>query len=48
VVRVNNVFRNEVQPGVNRWVAYPKPQAIFQYYDGITGELLYAESIVGT
>ena len=46
VVRVNNVFRNEVQPGVNRWVAYNKPQAVFQYYDGITGELLYAESIV--
>ena len=46
VVRVNNVFRNEVQPGVHRWVAYPKPQAVFQYYDGITGELLYAESIV--
>jgi hypothetical protein len=46
VVRVNNVFRNEVQPGVHRFVAYPKPQAVFQYYDGITGELLYAESIV--
>ena len=46
VVRVNNVFRNEMQPGVYRWVAYPRPQAVFQYYDGITGELLYAESIV--
>ena len=46
VVRVNNVFRNEIQPGVNRWVAYPNPQAVFQYYDGITGELLYAQSVV--
>ena len=28
-----------------RWVAYPHPQVVFQYYDGRTGELAYAESI---
>lgn len=44
VVRINNVFRNnrEIEPV---WVAYKNPQAVFQYYDGLTGELLYAESI---
>lgn len=46
VVRINNVWRNPKQDGKTRWVAYPKPQAIFQYYDGLTGDLLYAESIL--
>ena len=31
--------------GDKRWVAYPHPQVIFQYYDGRTGELDYAEAI---
>ena len=26
-------------------MAYPQPQVIFQYYDGLTGDLRYAESI---
>lgn len=46
VVGVNNVFENPDSEGRNRWVAYPRPQAIFQYYDGLTGDLLYAESIL--
>jgi len=46
VVQVNNVFNNPTQPGKDRWVAFPKPQVIFQYYDGLTGQLMYAESIL--
>ena len=46
VVQVNNVFNNPLQEGVERWVKFPHPQVIFQYYDGFTGRLLYAESIV--
>jgi len=45
VVQVNNVFNNPSESG-DRLVAYENPQAVFQYYDGLTGELLYAESIV--
>jgi len=45
VVQVNNTFNNPVE-GVDRWVAFENPQAVFQYYDGLTGELLYAESVV--
>ncbi len=46
VVRINNVFENPAADGSRRLVAYPLPQAVFQYYDGLTGELLYAESIL--
>ena len=46
VVQVNNVFNNPVEPGKDRWVAFPRPQVVFQYYDGLTGDLLYAESIL--
>lgn len=46
VVKVNNVFDNPDRDGRSRWVAYPRPQAVFQYYDGLSGELLYAESIL--
>jgi phosphodiesterase/alkaline phosphatase D-like protein len=45
VVRVNNVFSNPREPGEVRWVAFPQPQVLFQYHDGLTGELLYAEAI---
>ena len=45
VVQVNNVFNNPVDNG-DRWIAYESPQAVFQYYDGLTGDLLYAESVV--
>ena len=45
VVQVNNVFDNPVRPGEPRWVAYPQPQVLIQYYDGLTGELRYAEPV---
>jgi alkaline phosphatase D len=45
VVQVNNVFNMPKTLGDQRWVAYPHPQVIFQYYDGRTGELAYAEAI---
>ena len=34
------------QLGGKRLVSYPHPQVIFQYFDGRTGELRYAESVV--
>ncbi len=45
VVQVNNVFNNPKEIGKDRWVAYPHPQVVFQYYSGNTGDLLYAEAI---
>ena len=45
VVQVNNVFNMPKKLGGKRWVAYPHPQIVFQYYDGRTGELSYAESV---
>lgn len=45
VVQVNNVFNMPKKLGEKRLVAYPHPQVIFQYYDGRTGELSYAEAI---
>lgn len=46
VVKINNAFNNPKRVGGTRWVAFPRPQAIFQYFDGKTGKLLYAESIL--
>ena len=45
VVKINNVFNMPKKLGDERWVAYPHPQVVFQYYNGNTGELEYAESI---
>ncbi|GAA4464617.1 metallophosphoesterase family protein [Novipirellula rosea] len=45
VVQINNVFNMPKKLGGKRLVAYPHPQVIFQYYDGRTGELDYAEAI---
>ena len=51
VVQVNNVFNKPKiigraeQPDQERWVAFPRPQVVFQYYDGLTGKLRYAQSI---
>ncbi|GAB5442533.1 MAG: hypothetical protein Fues2KO_28820 [Fuerstiella sp.] len=45
VVQINNVFNMPQKLGDERWVAYPHPQVVFQYYDGTTGELDYAEAI---
>jgi len=47
IVQVNNVYNNPKRLGGEpRWVAFPRPQVVFQYYDGRTGELEYAESIL--
>ena len=46
VVQINNVFNNPIERGGTRWVEFPRPQVIFQYYDGFTGKLSYAESIL--
>ncbi|MCA8986035.1 MAG: alkaline phosphatase D family protein, partial [Planctomycetaceae bacterium] len=45
LVQVNNVFNMPEKQGGKRLVAYPHPQVIFQYYDGRTGKLAYAETI---
>ncbi|MBI3207492.1 MAG: alkaline phosphatase D family protein [Candidatus Solibacter usitatus] len=45
VAQVNNVFANDLADGKKRWVAYPKPHLVIQYYDGVSGDLLYAEAI---
>jgi phosphodiesterase/alkaline phosphatase D-like protein len=51
VVQLNNVFNNPKvfgrarEPDQKRWVAFPRPQVIFQYYNGLTGKLRYAHSI---
>lgn len=45
VVQVNNVFNMPQQLGGTRLVTYPHPQVVFQYYDGRTGELAYAEAV---
>ncbi|MDA2938676.1 alkaline phosphatase D family protein, partial [Acidobacteria bacterium AH-259-A15] len=46
VVQVNNVFKNPASSGAERWVAFPHPQVIFQYHDGLSGDLRYAEAIL--
>jgi phosphodiesterase/alkaline phosphatase D-like protein len=48
VVKINNVFNNPDDKGHARWVAYPRPQVIFRYFDGRSGEFLYAESLLAT
>jgi alkaline phosphatase D len=45
VVQMNNVMNNPVEPGKDRWIAYPHGQVVVQFYHGLTGDLLYAESI---
>jgi alkaline phosphatase D len=45
VAQINNVFNNPAAPGSPRWVAYPRPHVVIQYYDGLTGDLVYAESV---
>ena len=48
VVQINNVFNNAQQMGQQRWVAFERPQVIVQYYDGRSGDLLYAEAIAAS
>ena len=46
VIQVNNVFNNRAAKDKDRWVSYPNPQIVVQHFDGFTGDLLYAESIL--
>ena len=46
IVSVNNVLPNAAPESQSGWQAFPHPQVVFAYYDGLTGRLLYAESIV--
>ncbi|MFN0104022.1 MAG: alkaline phosphatase D family protein [Bryobacteraceae bacterium] len=45
VAQINNVYRNPDAQGKERWVAYPRPHLVIQYYDGFSGDLLYAEAV---
>ena len=45
IAQINNVFNNPIQRGGERWIAYPKPHVLFKYYDGLTGELIYAQPV---
>lgn len=46
VVQVNNVFDMPKKLGGDeRWVAYPHPQVIIQYYEGRTGRLAYSQTL---
>jgi hypothetical protein len=47
VAQINNVFNNPSEAGKARWVAYPRPHVVIQYFDGRTGDLVYAESVHG-
>ena len=46
VVQINNVFNNPIEKGGERWFAFPHPQVIFQFYDALTGDFRYSETIV--
>jgi len=45
VVKVNNVFNSPDPAGKARWVQHPDPQVVFQFHDGVTGELKYAQAV---
>ncbi len=45
VAQINNVFGSPKEEGKTRWAAYPKPHVVIQYFDGRSGEMLYAEPI---
>jgi alkaline phosphatase D len=45
IVQVNNVANNPVKIGGERWVAFPHPQVVFQFHNGLTADLEYAEAV---
>ena len=45
IAQINNVYPNPDAQGKERWVAYPRPHLVIQYYDGFSGDLLYAEAV---
>ena len=46
VASVNNVHNNAKSGTEDYWIAYEHPQVVVQFYNALTGDLLYAESIV--
>ena len=48
VVQVNNVFNNPQHLGEERWLAFPQPQVIFKFFDGLTDKLKYAEAVAAS
>jgi phosphodiesterase/alkaline phosphatase D-like protein len=44
VFDINNVVHNPTREE-DRWIAYPRPQLVVQYYNGRTGELEFSRSI---
>lgn len=47
IAQINNVYPNPDSQGKERWVAYPRPHLVIQYFDGFSGDLLYAEAVHG-
>ncbi len=45
VIRVNNAYNVPARDGSDRWIAFPEPQLIFEFYDGFTGDLVFANAI---
>jgi alkaline phosphatase D len=45
VVQVNNAYNSPDAKGNPRWIAHRVPQVIVQFYNGASGELLYAEAV---
>jgi hypothetical protein len=45
VAEVHNVFNNPSKSENKRWLAYPHPFVIFQHFDGLSGDLLYSETL---
>jgi phosphodiesterase/alkaline phosphatase D-like protein len=45
VVQVNNTYSSPTEENPSRHAVFPKPQVVFQFLDGYTGKLLYAEAV---
>ena len=45
VVQINNVYNNPKERGGERLIEYQNPHVIFQFYDALTGEFKYAQTI---
>lgn len=45
VAQVNNIYQSPDAQGKERWVAYPRPHLVIQYFEGFSGDLLYAEAV---
>ena len=43
-----NHYPSATSPDTHRWIAYPKPHVMFQFFDGMTGKLKYVETVHAT